>query len=204
MILIKAIEKFHQKHQFILNINLHAMEALSKQRPLKKVVTTTIVLPPVSKEALERIILERHKIGGLDLVFKGEENRLEGKNFNHLIHKIHAESQGNIGLGLQLWLKQIDAFSDNKIYMEVQPRLEMLKVREAHWKWLLYQFLINKNLSKSKLNEMFGDNAAEMHPFLQELLKAEILNEVGKNTYTLNKVVKPNIENWLTSHNLLN
>ena len=204
IILIKAIEKFHQKHQFILNINLHAMEALSKQRPLKKVVTTTIVLPPVSKEALERIILERHKIGGLDLVFKGEENRLEGKNFNHLIHKIHAESQGNIGLGLQLWLKQIDAFSDNKIYMEVQPRLEMLKVREAHWKWLLYQFLINKNLSKSKLNEMFGDNAAEMHPFLQELLKAEILNEVGKNTYTLNKVVKPNIENWLTSHNLLN
>lgn len=150
-VLIKMIEKFHRKHHFVLNVNLHAMEALSTQRPLQKVVTSTIILSPVSQEALERIILERHKIGGLDLILKGEENRLEGKPFHQLVQKIHTESSGNIGLGLQIRLRQINAFSDNKIYLNKQPVLDLLK---DHWKWLLYLFLIHKNLTKSKLKAM--------------------------------------------------
>ncbi len=126
------------------------------------------------------------------------------KNFNQLIQKIHTESNGNIGLGLQIWLRQIRAFSDNTIYLEEQPALEMLKVSEAYWKWLLYQLLINKNLTKSKLRALFGEDFVEMDGFLEELLKAEILDEVGKSIYTLNKMVKPNIENWLTSNDILN
>lgn len=198
------VEKFHRKHTFILTVNLHAMEALSKQRPLKKVITTTIILPPISKEAMKAIILERHKIGGLDLVFQEEENRLEGTHLNQLISKIYSESEGIVGLGLQIWLRQIHAFSDNKIYMEKQPVLELLKVSEAYWKLLLYQFLINKNLTKAKLAAIFGADISEIVVFISELVKAELLDEVGKNTFTLNNVVKPNIENWLTSINILN
>ncbi len=202
-VLIEMIEKFHQKHHFILNINLHALEALSRQRPIQKVLATTIVLSPVSKEALREIILERHKVGGLDLVFEGEENRLEGKTFNRLIHKIHTESNGNIGLGLQIWLRQIKEFSENRITLEMRPALKTLKASESHWKWLLYLFLMNKNLTKTKLETLFGEDMPEVTPYLRELLQAEILDEVEKGTYTIHSAVKPNIENWLSHNNIL-
>ena len=101
-------------------------------------------------------------------------------------------------------MRQINAFSDNKIYLDEQPALGLLKVKEDHWKWLLYQFLIHKNLTKSKLKAMFGSESAEIAAFLPELQKADILEEIKKNTYTLNKVVKPNIENWLADSNILN
>jgi solute carrier family 12 sodium/potassium/chloride transporter 2 len=203
-LLIGLVEKFHQRHTFILNINLHALMALSKQRPVKKVVTSTIVLFPVTKEALQTIILERHKIGGLDMEFRGEENRYEGKHFKHLMNKIYAESNGNVGLGLQIWLRQIAAVSENKIFIKEKPNLEMLKVSEAQWKWLLYQFIINKNLTRSKLAALFGEDMPELASFLRELINAEILEEVNKNIFTLNNVVKPNIENWLENHQILN
>ena len=203
-VLIEMIEKFAHKHIFILNVNIHAMEALSKQRNLKKVVTSTIILSPVSRDAMKEVILERHKVGGLDMELQGEENRLEGKYFNHLMNKIYAESDGNVGLGLQIWLRQITSFSDNKIWLEEQPNLEMLKVGDAYWKWILYQFLINRNLTKAKLKTLFGEDADEISNCLPELLKSEVLDDVGKNTYTLNNVVKPNVEKWLTNINILN
>ncbi|MEZ5039546.1 MAG: hypothetical protein R2828_06630 [Saprospiraceae bacterium] len=203
-VLIEMIEKFQHKHTFILNVNLYAMEAMRKQTLLQKVVTTTITLPPVSKDALKTIILERHKVGGLDLVFQGEENRLEGKHFNQLMHKIYTESNGNIGLGLQLWLRQIYAVEDMKIYMKEQPKLEVLKVNEDYWKLLLYQMLMNKNLTKTKLSNLFGEDLPEEAALIKALMKAEILEEVRKNVYTLDNVVKPNIEAWLTSSNVLN
>ena len=196
--------KFHKKHTFILNVNLHAMEALSKHRALKELVTTTIVLPLVSKDAMREIILERHRVGGLDLSFRGDDNKLEGKYFNQLMSKIHSESDGNIGLGLQIWLRQIESFTDNKIYLKEHPKLETLKVSEAYWKILLYQFLINKNLTQTKISDFFGKDETEISPFLLELLKSGILDEVGKNTYTLNNIVKPNVEKWLVTNNILN
>ncbi len=203
-VLIKMLGKFQQKHTFILNVNLHAMEALSKQRALKEWITTTIVLPLVSKEAMRAIILERHRVGGLDLSFRGDDNKLDGKYFNQLMNKIHSESEGNIGLGLQTWLRQIDSFSENKIYLAEHPKLETLKVTEAYWKVLLYQFLINKNLTRTKLTDLFGEADSELAPFLVELLKSGMLDEVGKNTYTLNNMVKPNVEKWLADNNVLN
>lgn len=201
--LTEIIEKFSHKHQFILNTNLYAMEALSKQGLLQKIVTTTIMLSPVSKEALKAIILERHKVGGLDLVIQGEENRMEGKYFNQLINKIYAESDGNIGLGLQIWLKQSQNVTDRKIYMKEQPKLEMLKVNEDFWKLILYQVLINKNLSRAKLAALFGEDLLEETVYIQELLKAGILEEIRKNTFTLSNIVKPNVEAWLTNCNVL-
>ena len=120
------------------------------------------------------------------------------------MNKIHSESEGNIGLGLQTWLRQIDSFSENKIYLAEHPKLETLKVTEAYWKVLLYQFLINKNLTRTKLTDLFGEADSELAPFLVELLKSGMLDEVGKNTYTLNNMVKPNVEKWLVDNNVLN
>lgn len=80
----------------------------------------------------------------------------------------------------------------------------MLKVSEAQWKWLLYQFIINKNLTRSKLAALFGEDMPELASFLRELINAEILEEVNKNIFTLNNVIKPNIENWLENHQILN
>jgi solute carrier family 12 sodium/potassium/chloride transporter 2 len=203
-ILIKMLSKFYKKHTFILNVNLHAMEALSKHRALKELITTTIVLPLVSKDAMRTIILERHRVGGLDLSFRGDDNKLEGKYFNQLMNKIHSESEGNIGLGLQIWLRQIESFTENKIYLAEHPKLETLKVSEPYWKVLLYQFLINKNLTRTKIADFFGEDETELGPFLLDLLKSGMLDEVGKNTYTLNNIVKPNVEKWLSEMNLIN
>ena len=123
-----------------------------------------------------------------------------------MISKIYAESEGNtLVLGLQVWLRQINAFSDNKIDIEKQPVLETLKVSDAYWKWLLYQFLINKNLSTTKLNSIYSERMlAETATYITELVNSEILEEIGNDTYTLNNVVKPNIENWLANNNILN
>lgn len=203
-VLIRMLSKFKSRHTFILNVNLHAMVALSKQKPIKELITTTIVLPLVSKEAMQSIILERHRLGGLDLSFRGDENKLDSKYFSQLMNKIHSESEGNIGLGLQIWLRQIESFSENKIYLIDLPKLESLKVVNPYWKLLLYQFLINRNLTKSKIIEIFGADETEIPPTLLELKGSGMLDEIGKDNYTINHIVKPHIEKWLVDNNILN
>ncbi|PSR13383.1 MAG: hypothetical protein DA408_14045, partial [Bacteroidetes bacterium] len=106
--LLGLVDKFSQQHYFILNANIHAMAALHKQRPIQQLIPTTIVLAPVSEAALRDIILERHQLGGLDVIYQEEKNNLERTAFKQLIGRIYAASAGNVGLGLQIWLRQIN------------------------------------------------------------------------------------------------
>ena len=58
--------------------------------------------------------------------------------------------------------------------------------------------------SEHQARTLFGEDADDISNHLPELLKSEVLDDVGKNTYTLNNVVKPNVEKWLTNINILN
>ena len=93
------VEKYQKKHFFILNVNLFALAALREHRQLGRVVTSTILLTPMADEALIRILLERHQIGGLDLVFRGESNPYHTLAFRRHLKQFAEESHGNIGTG---------------------------------------------------------------------------------------------------------
>ncbi|MEZ4883814.1 MAG: hypothetical protein R3E32_03670 [Chitinophagales bacterium] len=186
-----------------MNINLYAMEAVRNQRSLQRVVTNTIVLSPINKEAMKNIILERHRLAGTHIVYKNEENNIEGNHFNRLMNRMYAESEGNIGLSLQIWLRNIREYSDNKVYVEDVSALQSLKIKDEHWKWLLYQFILNHHLTKERIAAMFGEETTRIHEVMQEMLKAKILEKIGLNTYVIYRAVKPNVENWLIEEGVL-
>jgi amino acid transporter len=202
--IIELIDKFSKSHQFILSANLYAMEAFSKQRPIQKIITSSIILSPMSKDDLKAIILERHKLGGLDFEYKGEHNNYEGTNFNRLIGKIHNESKGNIGLGLQLWLKNIVSYTDDTISMSDEISRAKLRFNDTKWKWLLYQFIINRHLSKKNLKEMFDGDDYDIEEIIGGLLKSTMVEQISANIYAINGRVKPHIENWLLEQSILN
>ena len=202
--LIDLVEKFSKNHCFILNGNLHALEALSMQRPIDRAIATTIVLSPLSKEDVKDIIIERHKVGGLDIAYKNEENEINSKKFNRLITRLYNDSQGNIGLSLQFWLSNISNYADNKIFMTESNPNELLKVTNSRWKWVIYHFIINNHLSNKKILALFGDDAEEIMHVIVELVKSKIVDKIGPNTYALNSTVKPNVERWLEYQDILN
>lgn len=203
-IILKMIAKYSNKHRFILNVNVHAMESLSKCKGIKDVITSTIILPPVSKESLHEIILERHNLGGLDLSIKNEVKLTEDKFINQLTSRIHAECDGNVGVALHLWLRQIASCNENIIRLDDQLNVNILRVNDDNWKILLYQFLINKNLTAQDIENLFNSDALKVLSTLRELKKANILEDLGDKNYTINHIVKPNIEKWLVDYNILN
>jgi len=112
-------------------------------------------------------------------------------------------SAGNVGLGLQIWLRQINAYEDYTLYLTDKPATVTLQVSAANWKWLLYQFVIQHQLTKKKLARLFGAETQEMNEVVAALLKAKIIDPVGPDTYAINRAVLPNIENWLVQQGIL-
>ena len=104
---------------------------------------------------------------------------------------------------MQIWLRQINAYEDYTLYLTDKPATVTLQVSAANWKWLLYQFVIQHQLTKKKLARLFGAETQEMNEVVAALLKAKIIDPVGPDTYAINRAVLPNIENWLVQQGIL-
>lgn len=96
--------------------------------------------------------------------------------------------------------KELGAFDPPQLDEQAFPGIEML-MQKLKEQTLPVSGMIPEEVVL--MSQELREEVEEMAVFLEELLQAEVLEEVRKNTYTLHPIVKPNIENWLMNSNLI-
>ncbi|MCF8236896.1 MAG: hypothetical protein K9I85_01960 [Saprospiraceae bacterium] len=141
--------------------------------------------------------MERHQIGGMDLVFKGESNPYHTLAFRRHLRQSVEESHGNIGRALQLWLRSITACTDHEITVDrrIAP-IDLQNIRSG-WKWMIYQLVLSRYLSKEDIAHLFEGDLDKINGILYELERCQIIQKEGSQGFVLNPIVRPGIEFWL-------
>jgi len=195
----KIIEKYGSRHYFVLTGNIHAYQALHPTTLLTDSIISTIILTPLPAKDLISVIQNRHKLGGLEFVYKNTDAQFlsESKKDNFFL-KFHQSSNGNIGLALRQWIASIDNIEENKIFINQVNPINIPAIQDEVWKNLLYQFHIHKNLNRQELYLLYGvENKAWINRTILALLKSGLLITVEKNTFEINPELKPYIEHSL-------
>ncbi|HHH49372.1 MAG TPA: amino acid permease, partial [Saprospiraceae bacterium] len=65
--LAELIEKFGNKHYFLLSCNIFSFDIIRKVSTLEKQLLATIIVPPASKSELKEILWNRHRTAGAEL-----------------------------------------------------------------------------------------------------------------------------------------
>ncbi len=199
--LAKLIESFGNRHYFLLNCNIYSFQAMRKYTTLESQLLSTIIMSPVNKSDLKKMLLNRHKTGGINLWFKhnliGESNKIDP-----LFAQIHQYSQGNIGLALNCWISNI-RLQDNDLILK-RPSANFPKIKDAHWKIVLYLILIHYKIRKDALVKIFGkDSEHWIENTLMELKKSGLIYKQSYDSYLIEKNARPFVERWLADFGIL-
>ncbi|MEN8139136.1 MAG: amino acid permease [Bacteroidota bacterium] len=201
--LAKMIESFGDKHYFILNTNLHSYHNIIKNSTLEKQLLTTIIMSPASRSGLKDIIMERHKIAGVDLWYN---NKLitDAKKVDPIFAEIHNKSGGNIGIALNYWIKNIDKNKDDQLFIRKGEELDFPNITNPNWKIVLYQLVIHNRLTEHQIKSIYGENEyANIMNTMDEIVKSGLILKQAHNTYALNKRAKHYVEDWLKDLKIL-
>ncbi len=200
--LASLIEKVGSKHIFILNANIHSFGVLKQTTTIEKQLVSTLVMHPFSKIELKRIILNRHKIGGANILYKNELVE-ESKGTIDIIQKLHKISEGSIGVALHRWLSIISINKDKELIITQALVNEFPKIYNPEWKVLLYAFIIHKSLKEEQIKLLFRDSSNLFFSSLGEMEKAGLVSKQADAAYVLDDKAVFFIEKHLKSLSIL-
>ena len=70
--LAELIEKFGNKHYFLLSCNIFSFDIIRQVSHLEKQLLATIIVPPASKSELKEILWNRHRTAGAELWYNNQ------------------------------------------------------------------------------------------------------------------------------------
>ncbi len=201
-VILQSIKQFNRSLRFIVSINRHNIVYFNRWFDFDKYISHTIVLQSLTREQIQRVILDRHLTGGVQLLYNNTiVEELSKKDERMLFGIIHKLSKGNIGVALQLWLSFINA-DDN--YLEIKPHFvsPFPEVKATQYTALLYLFYSQIQVGAAQLHSSFQEQES-VNEALQTLERAHIIHSDNGKVYSVNPAVLPWLERWLETKNLL-
>ena len=207
--LIALIKQFSNRHYFLLNCNLHTLPLLLNSTALSSALVSTIVLPPVSQEALKNVIWARHQSGGMPLLYQG--NLFTGvlatppeKIFARLFNL----SNGNIGAAMRIWLASIRLSPDGALTLSYPASVEFPNLDDSGLNNFLVQLFLHKAISRTRLNKIYAFEGSDwVEKQISELQKSTIIESpepmAREQVISLRPEVRPYLERWLKERELL-
>ncbi|MEM9935492.1 MAG: hypothetical protein AAF824_17840 [Bacteroidota bacterium] len=204
--LVDLIQRYSFDYHFILNCNTHAFQLIKQVTDWESAFLNTIQLSPFSEEQIRRTILSRHYSGGLDLMYQDlPEKEINATEWETLFKKYKLISDGNIGVALRMWLKNIEKVKNHTLYIKDPEELQMPAIEEKEWLVVLSQFVFHKQLSSLQLTRIFpNEEKARVNLWVQDLIRANLLIRLNKITIGINPYLYPYIINSLKKAQLLN
>lgn len=194
--LSQFINKYGSEHYFIISTNIYAYKFLKANTQIDEQILSSIILKPLSNIEIKNIIESRHQLGGMSYVTKGhEEKYLSSSKQNKLLNRYYEAAEGNIGLALRLWIASIENVDENKLYLHPIQKITLPKVPSEIWQSLLYQFQIHKQLHRTELYRIYGnENKDWIDRNLSQLLKSKLLVNTERDFYELPSDIRYYIE----------
>ncbi len=201
--LADIIDEFGSKHYFLLNSSIHSFNILRKVTSLERQLLTTLVIPPPTKSELKKVIMDRYKIAGVELLYEGEPLD-KTRKVDALFSEIYSQSHGKIGVALNSWVSNIYRNKEGKLSVAKPSPVEFPNIKDPYWKLVLYYFLIHNRLTDKHLKELFPDPVRpQLQNTLDEMEKAELVYKQFYNTYVLKKAARTYVEIWLKDLKIL-
>ncbi len=195
----RIIEKFGNRHYFVLTANIFAFETIKSTTNIEDTLIETVILSPLNSNDLINILESRHHLGGLEFIYNGiSERYMSEANQKKLFLKFYQSSDGNIGLALRQWIANIINVDEQQITISNDFNFNLPELKDDFWLSLLYQFILHKNLNRIELTLIYGEeNRPLINRTLNAMLKIKLLKTIEKNTFEINPIVKPYIEKSL-------
>ncbi len=197
------IDEFGSKHYFLLNGSIHSFNIIRKVTAIERQLLTTLVIPPPTKSELKKVIMDRYKIAGIELLYEGAPLD-QARKVDSLFSEIYSQSNGKIGVALNSWVSNIYRDEDGTLSIRLPEEVEFPNIKNPYWKLVLYYFLIHKRLSVKHLRELFPDHERRhVQEALDEMEKAELVYKLFNDTYVLKKTARTYVEIWLKDLKIL-
>jgi amino acid transporter len=204
--IVNLIKQFGDRHYFILNCNLHTLNALMGSTEIQEVLVTTVLLRPLTKKALRNELLRRHKIGGINLEYKGStvgEERTD-RRMEKFFNRIYNLSSGNIGFALSIWMSSLRLDKAGMYYMELPYEIDFPNIDDAEWNNVLLQLLLHHSLSMERFEIIYESKGkAWIEKMERELRTSLLLHNPSSAELSMKNHVRPYVEKWFREKGVL-
>ncbi|MFN3554773.1 MAG: hypothetical protein ACK4VN_02280 [Bacteroidales bacterium] len=200
------IEKYGSRTLFIINVNLHAFNSISKFKRLDPWLLGSVTCHPFHAEELKTILLQRHGSGNLKFVFNGKrENEMRSWDHARLFNTYFNYTRGNIGLALQTWMSSIDQVKNNVLYITQPKRPDLAAFNKLNSETLIFlvQFILHKRLNLEKIQRLMLFSPEQAREKIMQLKRASLVTEPNPGVYMLNPNLHPFIREYLLEKELL-
>jgi amino acid transporter len=176
--LLEAIQRYGQRHVFLLSCNLNTLQVLRKQSPINQAMTATVVLRPLSLNQVRGAVWARHKTGGVPLLIEEQpEDKVRQKTWDQLFKRLHRQSEGNIGMALHLWLGHLRVGEGGEQWLETAiHRQDFPVLEDAEWHFVLLQLYLHRALTHRRFSRLFPGKEADWAKVqIAELQRSQLL-----------------------------
>ncbi len=191
--LIETVQQFSSRHYFFFTAGQDTLKHLQEYTSIDRAIVSNILLSPLSRINLNKVLLNRHKTGGVQMTINGKpENKLGEKDWQRLTNRFHKSSEGNVGLALWQWQSQIsvDKYGVLNLDGNIAP-IDFPELEEAFWYFVLMQLYLHKALSRSRFTLLFqSEGKVWVEDRIDELQKARLLVRHNREILELKPVIR--------------
>ncbi|CAG5083487.1 hypothetical protein [Parvicella tangerina] len=194
--IFKWAAKYYGKLFFVMDCNIHFYNFAKHAIDIDDYLLASVVVRPLSTQAIKDIVLERHRAGGLKFFWdEHHEDDTKLRKLNKLMTRITSNADGNVGSALYLWLGGVEETENNVLVLGKFEQQEIGFKLKSEWELILYQVLLRKNVLEEELVQMFdGDfvnGQTEVYNLLRSgVLQKNMLGDLQINPYACSYVVK--------------
>ena len=205
----ELIKQYGNRHYFLLNGNIHALRLILKTTSLPDALVNTIMLPPLSKEQLKKVLWSRHQNGGTPLYYQGNLYSRSNANLPDKVYsRLFKLSGGNIGFAMRIWLASLRVSPQGFLTLVLPKEKEFPDIRNAELTNLMATLFLHKALSQRRLQKIYAFEGKEwVSSMTSELQKSMIVENRNPgtqgHTLSLRAEVRPYLEKWLKERELI-
>eukprot|EP00919_Chromeraceae_sp_WS-2016_P060710 GHVR01144132.1.p1 GENE.GHVR01144132.1~~GHVR01144132.1.p1 ORF type:complete len:286 (+),score=-19.06 GHVR01144132.1:3-860(+) len=203
---------------WINTCKLYAWQYLSKSVRIQSYYRNIIELKKLDEEQINKVIINRHRVSGYNIVF--EQNELVGSQgkFNRLtiaeqqdylrtafFKELNRFSDSNISIALLYWLRSTREVKNNTIYIGRLSGFDFsfLKNIETGNILTLHSLIIHERLTLEEHSILFNQSIDQSRLDLITLEDRGIINRDENDTFSINQLLFRQVVNLLKNKNII-
>ena len=189
----KLIEAHGGRCFFILGVNTQPFIFINRFVGLAGLALSVIECGPVDAEAIKSVVMVRHRSTGRKLrLGKRTEDDLSEWRLARLFNSYFDYAHGNLAAALLAWIAHIEAVHDDEVEIRIPVAVdpEMLEQLRPEWLALLQQFVLHKQLTRSRLARITSLEPAVLREQMSALLRMGLLVETRQGVIEINRYLQ--------------
>jgi len=193
--LVELMKTYSNKHLFIVDCNVFFYQHIRQYTHIDNLLLATVSATPFKVEELKEAVMDRHKSGGLRLIWKNKyEDELRLRELNQLFKRMATVSSGNIGIAFQLWMGNIKELEGSDIRIGKFDLDPLPEVMSEDWELMLLQIILHKQIGFDQLCEVYVNEPKDkVNDFLQSLIRSGMVVEKANNVFGVSNYMLPYI-----------